>query len=121
MDLQGVFVHLTIVTLRILNNTPWVAVDTCAALPLCTTRRPVLQLKSNVLRKFESAPQLLALKDSALLASCGSLPEDVCSHWRVRSRSPQNPRRRSGGGSGSLTSEDFSFVAGANQNKNEKL
>ncbi|CAL8294165.1 unnamed protein product [Merluccius merluccius] len=61
---------MTAVTLRTLNDTPGVAVDTDAPLPVCDTRQPVLQLQSSLLSRFGSATQgLLALKDPALLAS----------------------------------------------------
>ncbi|CAL8296354.1 unnamed protein product [Lota lota] len=69
-DLLGLFVHMTAVTLGILNSTPGVTVDTCSPLPVGGTRRQVLQLQSSLLRRFESATQdLLALKAPALLAS----------------------------------------------------
>ncbi|CAL8364047.1 unnamed protein product [Arctogadus glacialis] len=69
-DLRELLDHLTAVIHRILANTPGVAVDSGSPLPLCNTRRPVLQLQSTLLREFESDTQeLLARRDPALLAS----------------------------------------------------
>ncbi|CAL8371969.1 unnamed protein product [Boreogadus saida] len=69
-DLQELLDHLTAVIHGILNDTPGVAVDSGSPLPLCNTRRLVLQLQSSLWREFESATQeLLARRDPALLAS----------------------------------------------------
>ncbi|CAL8309733.1 unnamed protein product [Lota lota] len=68
---------MSAVTFDTPRNNPGIAIDTRLPLPVCHSRQPVIQLRSSLLKKFDSAAQVkdpVVGKDPALL---GCIPAGI--------------------------------------------